>query len=604
MVQIRQSHQKEIVALNTFEAVRLRPTMYVGQVASMDDKLPIIRDGNLQSIDKLWSPGFMHLIVEILENSLDEAKRQKGKMKNISVTVNLDNNRVTVVDEGGGFHRANMKHSKTKKNIVRTAMEDLHAGSNFADSSTNILGTHGVGSAVVNILSSQFAITTVNKTHRVHFEWNDYVVTKEDRRKKETGDLMGTSISFIPSTEVFPKHKWDRELIETYLSFKQLLIDNDKALKNLKIKGTFIENGKHSNINIASDFLPKESITVDNKEWGTIMLWPSYDQSCSVSFVNGSQCIGIHQKIVNDWANDFFEYPYAHHFYNTLISLNVPSTLMRFGDQNKTRYAVARHEIEEILENSFKGKMIRLLRGSDIAKEIEQKVEDKLYAENIKKIKKAQRTSKRKISDKYSPASRYKENIYITEGLSAAGSVRQARDAEREGVYALKGKVKNTKKLSDLTSNGEILEIMSILGIDPSEKKPPAYKNIIIATDEDPDGQHISALIINFFHKWFPHIIEEGRLFKLITPLVVCDFKNGRKYFLSSEEFNKFAKDRKLSNVNYLKGLGSLSIDDWKYVMTDRVLFQLVEDRSSDRFLDIVFGDSSIKRKKWLEGSG
>ena len=145
---------------------------------------------------------------------------------------------------------------------------------------------------------------------------------------------------------------------------------------------------------------------------------------------------------------------------------------------------------------------------------------------------------------------------------------------------------------------------MSILGIDPSEKKPPAYKNIIIATDEDPDGQHIAALIINFFHKWFPHIIEEGRLFKLITPLVVCDYKKGRKYFLSLEEFNKFAKDRKLSNVNYLKGLGSLSIDDWTYVMTDRILFQLVEDRSSNKFLDIVFGDSSAKRKKWLEGSG
>jgi len=622
MVKVSQKHQKEIVALSTFEAVRLRPTMYVGQVAPMDDKLPIIRDGKLQQVDKQWSPGFMHMIVEILENAIDEAKRQKGKMKNIFIDIYLDTNRVTVIDQGGGFHRANMKHSKTKKNIVRTAMEDLHAGSNFADSSTNILGTHGVGSAVVNILSEEFEIVTMNKTHCVNFKWKDYKVVEEDRHKKEEGETIGnsttgTSITFIPSKEVFKNHKWDRELIETYLSFKQFLIDRDKSLKNLKISGTFIYEGgpdprfKDPNvketirepIKISTDFLPEKTIVVDNKEWGTIMMWPSYEDSTSVSFVNGSQCTGIHQKIINDWGNEFFDYNLAHHFYDTLVSLNVPSTLMRFADQNKTKYALARFEIEEILENNFRNKLIRLLKGSDIAKEIEQRVEDKLFAENIKKIKKAQRTSKRKISDKYSPASRYKESIYITEGLSAAGSVRQARDSEREGVYALKGKVKNTKRLSDLTNNGEILEIMSILGLIPDEQKTPQYKNIIIATDEDPDGQHIASLIINFFHKWFPYIIEEGRLMKLVTPLVAGDYKNSRKYFLSMEEFNKFTLNRKLSNVNYLKGLGSLSISDWEYVMGNKTLFQIVKDRSSNRFLDIAFGDSAAKRKKWLEGS-
>lgn len=604
MVKISQKHQKEIVALSTFEAVRLRPTMYVGQVSLTDEKLPIIQDGKLKSVEKMWSPGFMHMIVEILENSIDEAKRQKGKMKNIYVTIDLDTNRVTIVDEGGGFHRANMKHSKTKKNIVRTAMEDLHAGSNFADSSTNILGTHGVGSAVVNILSKEFSITTVNRTHSVHFEWEDYRVINEDRRKKETGDKMGTSISFVPSPEVFTVHKWDKELIQTYLSFKQFLIDKDKVLKNLRINGFFIENGKKTEIEVSSDFLPEKTITVDNREWGSIVLWPAYEDSCSLSFVNGSQCTGIHQKIVIDWINTFFEYNLAHHFYNTMVLLNVPSTLMRFADQNKTKYATARHEIEDILENGFKGKLIRMLRGSDIAKEIEQRVEDKLYAENIKKIKRAQRTSRRKISDKYSPASRYKENIYITEGLSAAGSVRQAREADKEAVYALKGKIKNTKKLSDLTNNAEILEIMSILGLDPSVEKKPTYNNIIIATDEDPDGQHISSLIINFFHKWFPYIIDDGRLFKLVTPLVAGDYKNERKYFFSSEEFSKFTKTRKLSNVNYLKGLGSLSIEDWNNVMKNKMLFQIVNDRSANKFLDIAFGDSSAKRKKWLEGSG
>lgn len=601
---IRQKHEKEIIALDIFDAIRVRPGMYLGQVSITEEKIPIIRDGKLQSIEKPWSPGFMHLIVEILENALDEAKRMKGKMKNVHVIVDLDTNRVTVQDEGQGFHKATSKHPKTKKNVVRTAMEDLHAGSNFIDSSTNILGTHGVGSAVVNILSQKFEVTTVNGTSHVHYEWADYKVTKEFKRRKETGEQRGTSVSFVPSEDVFPNFKWDEELIRTYLSFKSYLISIDPQLKKLKLNAQFVRNGVLKDAGIVENFLPDQHIAIKNT-LGTILLWKSYDQSCSVSFVNGSQCTGIHQKIVNDWGNNHFGYNLAHHFYNTMVVLDVPSTLMRFGDQNKSKYDVTRFEIEEIMEINFKSKLIRGLKNSPITKEIEADIEEKLYAENIRKIKKAQRTSKRKISHKYSPASRKKEYLYITEGLSAAGSVKQARNSEIEGVYALKGKIKNAKKLSDLAENKEILEIMSVLGLDPSrEDNPPAYNNIIIAADEDPDGQHIASLIINFFHKWFPNIIKEGRLFKMTTPLVVCDGKPERQYFYTLEEFQKVSEKRKLAGVNYLKGLGSLSMEDWIWVMSHKVLFNIKEDRSAKKFLDIAFGDSSQKRKTWLEKGG
>ena len=600
-LKISQKHEKEIVALNIFEAVRLRPGMYLGQVSMVEERIPIIREGKLQTYDKPWSPGFMHLIVEILENALDEAKRMKGKMKNINVVVNLDTNEVTISDEGQGFHKAASKHEKTKKNVVRTAMEDLHAGSNFIDSSTNILGTHGVGSAVVNILSKKFEITTVNATSYVHFEWDDYNVISEEKRGKSSTDRRGTTVSFIPSPDIFPGFKWDKELIQTYLSFKNYLISLDPKLKNLRIGGKFIYNGKTEDLGLTMTFLPEENITVKS-ELGTIILWKSYEGSNSVSFINGSRCAGIHQKIVNDWCNEYFNYNLAHHFYDTLITLDVPSSLMRFGDQNKSKYDVTRFEIEDKLGSNFKSKILRNLKNSDIAREIAEDIEDRLHDESIKKIKKAQRTSKRKISDKYSPASVKKELLYITEGLSAAGPVKQARNSETEGVYALRGKIKNTKRLADLAENKEILEIISVLGLDPSKETQPTYKNIIIAADEDPDGQHISSLIINFFYKWFPHVIKDGRLLKLVTPLVACDYQGERKYFFSLEEFAKFSKNKKLLNVNYLKGLGSLSIDDWEWVMSHKVLFNIVEDRSSKKFLEIAFGDSSQKRKTWLEG--
>lgn len=116
------------------------------------------------------------------------------------------------------------------------------------------------------------------------------------------------------------------------------------------------------------------------------------------------------------------------------------------------------------------------------------------------------------------------------------------------------------------------------------------------------DGQHIASLLINFFQKWFPHIVKDKRLFKMITPLVVCNVGKERHYFYSMEEFEEFSEKKKTSNINYLKGLGSLSLDDWIYVMDHKVLFQLVHDRSTKKYLEIAFGNSALKRKKWLEG--
>lgn len=603
-VKINQKHSKEIVALDTFEAVRLRPTMYLGQVALMDDKIPIIEKGKIIQKEKNWSPGFMHLIVEILENALDEAKRMKGKMKKIEITIDQRDNEITVQDTGGGFHRATSKHSKTGKSIVRTAFEELHAGSNFIDSSTNILGTHGVGSAIVNILSEKFSVHTTNNTSWVRCEWKDFKIQSEKKGKPGTTTQRGTRVSFVPSTEVFPNFKWDLELIQTYLSFKQFLIQSDPKISKTKLVASIIDlDGKQKPLELYDNFIPEEHILIQDKEWGTIAMWKSFEDSTSISFINGSQATGIHQKIVNDWCNEHYDYNLAHHFFETMVSLNIPSTLMRFADQNKTKFAAARWEIEPVIQPAFKNKLLRKLKGSPLDEHVRQAIEERLYDQNIKKIKKAQRSSKRKISEKYTAASRHKDSLYVAEGQSAAGGVKQSRDSEREGVYALKGKIKNTRTLSDLTTNKEILEIMSVLGIEPGISKPPAYKNIIIAADEDPDGQHIAALIVNFFYKWFPYIIQEGRLKRLITPLVAADHgHNGRKYFYTMSDFAEYNKKYKLTNIAYLKGLGSLSIPDWEYVMNNKLLFELTMDDKTENYLDIAFGASSQKRKLWLEG--
>jgi hypothetical protein len=337
------------------------------------------------------------------------------------------------------------------------------------------------------------------------------------------------------------------------------------------------------------------------------------------------------------------------------------------------------------------------------------------------------------------------ESFLLSNGIishnSASGSLKQCRDSETDAIYALKGKVKNTKKLSDLASNVEWLDITSILEIEPGSTKMPAYDKIIIAADEDCihedhlvitqegnkkiqdicytdkvlthtgeyksvekivrtekkkyiefevngekivcsenhtllvfrkgqiveilakhlkstdfillknevsdkeqyiqvnpvnvktvkesvimyditvkddhtffvylnehtkvlmhncDGQHITSLIISFFHQWFPHIINSKKLFRLITPLVVCDVGKEQKYFYSLPEYEEFSRNNKTTNLKYLKGLGSLSVRDWEYVMNNKTLFSIIDDSNASKFLDIAFGDNANRRKTWL----
>jgi len=239
--------------------------------------------------------------------------------------------------------------------------------------------------------------------------------------------------------------------------------------------------------------------------------------------------------------------------------------------------------------------------STPLFKKIKTEVENRKKDASLKKIRKEKKSVKIQFSHKYfPPTSRIAENLFIVEGLSAMGSILQKRNPARDGVYALKGKIKNARSLSDLADNKEILELMQILNLEPErpDLKCP-FENVVIATDQDPDGSHITSLLINLFFKWFPWIIENKRLNFLETPLVTSGDRT-KKYYYSLDEFKKDSQGKRLTNVRYLKGLGSLSLEDWDYVMKNRNIIKIVKDRKSNAMLEMAFGKSSEPRKLWL----
>jgi len=301
-----------------------------------------------------------------------------------------------------------------------------------------------------------------------------------------------------------------------------------------------------------------------------------------------------------DQIADVLEDSLAHHLYDFCFILNLPPALVKFGDQNKTRFVTKREEVEKIILESFDGSL-RKFYTTPLFKSIKEKVERRKKDAALKKIRREKKNVNVKFSHKYfPPTSRIAENLFIVEGLSAMGSILQKRNPSRDGVYALKGKIKNARNLSDLSDNREILELMQILNLDPENSNGECpYEKIVIATDQDPDGSHITSLLVSLFYNWFPWIIDKKMLNFLETPLVTTGDKS-KEYFYSLTEFKTTASRKKLANVRYLKGLGSLSLDDWDYVMKNKRVITILKDKKSGQMLEMAFGNSSELRKIWL----
>lgn len=610
------ANNKEIIALNDFEHVLLKPTMYVGSIEKSDENVLIIFDNKIISVPKTISVGFYKLMNEIIDNAFDEAKRISGKMKNITVHFSSENNQVTVEDDGEGFHNPSNINSKTGLTNVETAMTKLRAGSNFRNEQTeeNLIGTNGVGASVVNMLSDYFEITTTDKTTHFNQVWKSFISEGPKISKRKQSNKLGTTVSFIPRKDKFKDIFWDREYIQTLMTFRNFLKNQDINLSGLNFN-VFFDNEK---LNLEDKFFDDESTIFVQFKLGYLLLFPHWWQSginttrenfgtSKVSFVNSALCSGSHEKIVNDWINEIFEYPRASQFIDTFFVLDLPPRLVEFGDQNKTRFVTGRWKFEPLLEKNLKTKLKNACKpSSPLYKLTKERIDAYVKTEDIKAIKIQKRKLKNtyQVSDKYYAPSKKNGCLFVVEGDSSKGSILQKRKPESDGVYALRGKIKNARSVSDLASSKEIIDLMNILNIEPNDGKKCSYEKIIIATDWDPDGiGHIASLLINLFWKWFPNIIDENKLQILITPLISADSGGKTEYFYNTKNFHQWVEEgHKYSNLRYLKGLGSLNTDDWDFVMEFRDTWTIYNDKSAKKMLNIAFGTSSKLRKQWLQG--
>ena len=602
---------EEFKELSDAEHIRIRPSMYIGSIAT--EAVDGIIDGKYQTIHVV--PGLIKIISEIIDNSIDEFIRTDGKFGNkIQVTIKKDDNlespwQVTVKDNGRGIPVE--KHGESWRPII--AWTKARAGSNFSDENRVTVGANGVGSFATNCFSTEFIGKTSDGKNELTVVCANLAKVQSVNVKTSTN--RGTTVSFRPDLTAFG-------LVD--ISDDHILAIRDR-LRNAAIcfPGLqFIVNDEKIQFKNAKEVgnLFGENHLTYNDENSIIVFAPSGkdEEFRLLTYVNGLNIKngGTHTNFILDRVIetlrlhvkkkhkiDVLPNQIKQHLLIASFHRNFPNA--RFDSQSKERITNTVSEVSSYLSGFDFDKIAKQILNtpSIIDPMISAILFKKEREEAALLAKQSKQARKLRVVNHIAATGKNIEDrmLLLAEGLSAIGQLVECRkSSEKIGGYPLKGKIMNVSGMKpvDIMKNKEIAELLSIIGL---EFGKPAidlnYGKIVFMVDQDVDGNgHICSLLLNLFSNW-PELFTAGRIYQLVTPLYICKKGKEVKRFYSKEEFDK--ADLKGYTIEYMKGLGSLSKEEYSLAINEPTLMQF---KNSDSFesLTMAFAGSADDRKKWM----
>ncbi len=618
----------QIQILEGLEAVRKRPGMYIGSTSSM---------------------GLHHLVYEIVDNAVDEALA--GYCDTIDVQINADNS-ITVIDDGRGIPVDIQK--KAGLPAVEVVFTILHAGGKFGGGGYKVSGgLHGVGASVVNALSEWLEVEVYHggKIYKQRYERG-----KTMYPLKIVGDCPadkhGTKVSFLPDKEIFEETVYD------YDTLKIRLRETAFLTKNLKI--------------ILRDDREDKKEKVFHYEGG-IKEFVSYLNRSNVPLYDTViYCEGKKDNVLVEVAMQHND-SYTENIYSFVNNINTPEggthltgfrnaltkTFNDYGRKNKllkdSEPALTGEDIREgltaiisvkIEEPQFEGQTKQKLGNSEARGAVDSVVSEQLtyFLEQnpsvaktiIEKSVLAQRaraaarkardlTRRKTVLDGLSLpgkladcSSKHPEEceIYIVEGDSAGGSAKDARNKSTQAILPLRGKILNVEKarLDRIYGNAEIKSMITAFGTGIHEDfdiSKLRYHKIIIMTDADVDGAHISTLLLTFIYRFMPELIKQGYVYLAQPPLYKIEKNKRVWYAYSDEELNNILKEigRDQNNkIQRYKGLGEMDAEQlWETTMDPehRILLRVTMNEEMTSEIDLTFttlmGDQVEPRREFIE---
>jgi len=607
----------EIKVLEGLEGVRKRPSMYIGSTGK---------------------DGLHHLVYEVVDNSVDEALA--GFCKKIKVIINK-NGSVTVEDDGRGIPVD--AHPTLKIPAVEVALTRLHAGGKF-DKKAYVIsgGLHGVGVSVVNALSKKL-IVDVKRGGKIYSQ--EYSRGETKTKLKETGkaEATGTTITFWPDSEIFSTTIFDykvlenrfRELVFLNPGLKIFLIDEEKDKKEeFYSAGGIIEFVKW--LNRSKEALHKPIYfkkEVDHSVIEAAIQYNSSYQENIFGFVNTINTVegGTHvsgfktalTRVINDYAknknllkNESLMGDDVREGLTVVLSLKMEEP--QFEGQTKTK--LGNSEMKGFVDSVVTQALAEFFEENPaVAKKITSKALESAQARLA--AKKAKDLVRRKnafslggLPGKLADCSSKKTEdteLYIVEGESAAGSSKMGRDRNIQAILPLKGKILNVEKSSPARSlsSEEIVNLITAIGTDVGESFDITnlrYNKIILMSDADVDGEHIKTLLLTFFYRFMPQLIENSHIYAALPPLYRIRKGSKDLYVYSDEELKKEIGSADNSNVTRFKGLGEMSAQQlWDTTMNpkSRKIKKIYIDDAveADSVFSMLMGDDVQARKAFIQ---
>lgn len=624
----------QIVILEGLEAVRKRPGMYIGSTGTR---------------------GLHHLIWEILDNGIDE--HLAGYCTQLWITLTRDGG-VVIEDNGRGVPVD--IHPTKKIPTVRVVYTILHAGGKFNNSVYKVSGgLHGVGASVVNALSKSM-IVEVKKDGKIYRD--EYKDGGKPVVKLENGLLpvvgkcnksdTGTKVTFYPDDTIFETVEFKPETIKKKLKEIAYLNKNLKIVFKDEHTGetmTFLEEyGIQSYvgyINRDATLLHKDVIYVEGTS-GDIEVEVAFQYTASFSEQINSYCNRINvtdggtlvtgfkmalTRVMNQYARELGYLKNNEENYDgkdirnglvAIVSIKHPDPQFESQTKNKLGNTDAKTAVDEVFSQEVQryfDKNVEVLKSilDNVRKSYKARTaSDKARRSVLKELMNVD--TKSKLAACTSKKAEECE-IYIVEGDSAGGTVKTARNRRTQAVLPLRGKILNVEKapLEKILLNNEIKSMIASFGCgigDDFDIKKLRYDKIIILTDADVDGAHISTLLLTFFYRFMPELIYQGKVYRGLPPLYKVDYEDTEKrkkvkkseYLFNDFELEKFRKTgKKINALQRYKGLGEM--DDkqlWETTLDpdSRILAQIsISDTvEADEVTDILMGSNVPPRRQFI----